>query len=682
MYVEEGGLKALITFLRDVDSSLQAPAVAALRHLTSSASHPEIKQQAVEEGALRPVLRCLNSNPGAKGLRDLQCQCAGLVANLSEHPANQQKIVAEGLTSALVVLAKVSPDSAEILQDVSRAIANLCSNEENHIAIYKQGALLCLIQLTESVDDITQRYAAMGLRFLSANPTIRVYIVQESLLQPFIKLAQSPLLDYQRTAAAAFSSFSLNEENKLKLVRDGGLTQILRCCAYDDLEVKRDCVFALANVADSLEHQLDVVREGAISAMINVGAHDDARVQRDCARAFASLSVTNSIKPELVRQGALPSLFRLTRSLDVATQRFATLAICNVASSGDDKAFIVEQGAIRPLTHLIRFPDAQIQRYAALALAALALGGIGNNKLRLIEEGAVPPLIDLLRYPSADVQLCGCLALNALALGKLSVTKVSVMQSGGLLPLLALLASTDEECVRCALYCLGSLAESKDVLQKLVELGALAHVIALTKCIDTETLRNCGYLLALVVEQQTDYHDDLYREGGLDAAIALACVEDMECQEYATFTLAHLASNREYQVRLVERGALRPLIAMMSVHAEPRHYAGLALLKLADNYENHLRIAEEGGIQALLRIARARSTDEELQYKASLSLGQLASNATRSLPNHTNLKTGDAVIGTSVNKMAQITQTVAAKRAAKDKTTQYLDDKIAREANK
>ncbi|KAG6974314.1 hypothetical protein JG688_00003126 [Phytophthora aleatoria] len=681
-YVEEGGLNSLITFLRDVDASLQAPAVAALRHLTSSASHPEIKQQVVDEGALRPVLRCLNTNPGAKGLRDLQCQCAGLVANLSENLTNQQKIVAEGLTSALVALAKVAQDSAEILQDVSRALANLCSNEENHQAVYKQGALLSLIQLTESADDITQRYAAMGLRFLSANPTIRVHIVQESLLQPFIKLAQSPLIDYQRTAAAAFSSFSLNEENKLKLVRDGGLAQILRCCAYEDLEVKRDCVFALANVADSLEHQLDVVREGAISAMINVGAHDDARVQRDCARVFASLSITNSIKSELVRQGALPSLFRLTRSLDVATQRFATLAICNVASSGDDKAFIVEQGAVRPLTHLIRFPDAQIQRYAALALAALALGGMGNNKLRLIEEGAVPPLIDLLRYPSADVQLCGCLALNALALGKQSVTKVSVMQSGGLLPLLALLASTDEECVRCALYCLGSLAESKDVLQKLVELGTLAHVIALTKCIDTETLRNCGYILALVVEQQTDYHDDLYREGGLDAAIALACVEDMECQEYATFTLAHLASNREYQVRLVERGALRPLIAMMSVHAEPRHYAGLALLKLADNYENHLRIAEEGGIQALLRIARARSTDEELQYKASLSLGQLASNATRSLPNHTTLKTGDAVIGTSVNKMAQITQTVAAKKAAKDKTTQYLDDKIARESIK
>merc|ERR1711964_865884 len=109
-------------------------------------------------------------------------------------------------------------------------------------------------------------------------------------------------------------------------------------------------------------------------------------------------------------------------------------------------------------------------------------------------------------------------------------------------------------------------------------------------------------------------------------------LEDVEVQEYAAFSLAHVASNRDYQVKIVESGGLRPLVAMMSVHAEPRHYAGLALLKLADNFENHIKIAEEGGIQALLRLARARSTDEELQYKAALTVGHLASNAVRLLP--------------------------------------------------
>jgi hypothetical protein len=94
-------------------------------------------------------------------------------------------------------------------------------------------------------------------------------------------------------------------------------------------------------------------------------------------------------------------------------------------------------------------------------------------------------------------------------------------------------------------------------------------------------------------------------------------MEDVECQEYAAFALAHIASNRDYQVILV----VRPLVAMLSSDAEPRYYAGFALLKLADNFENHLRIAEEGGIQASLRLEKVRSTDEQLQYKAALTVG-------------------------------------------------------------
>ena len=73
-------------------------------------------------------------------------------------------------------------------------------------------------------------------------------------------------------------------------------------------------------------------------------------------------------------------------------------------------------------------------------------------------------------------------------------------------------------------------------------------------------------------------------------------MEDIECQEYAAFSLAHLSSNREYQVKLVELGAVRPIVGMLACDAEPKHYAGLALLKLADNFENHLKIAEEGNV--------------------------------------------------------------------------------------
>lgn len=122
---------------------------------------------------------------------------------------------------------------------------------------------------------------------------------------------------------------------------------------------------------------------------------------------------------------------------------------------------------------------------------------------------------------------------------------------------------------------------------------------------------------------------------------------------------------------LVELGALRPLVSMMAVEAEPRHYAGLALLKLADNFENHIRIAEEGGIQALLRLGRARSTDEELQYKAALTVGHLASNAVKLLPkgkaNNSSIGFGATVLQNKADSKA---------RRAQKQTQEHLNQSL------
>ena len=198
------------------------------------------------------------------------------------------------------------------------------------------------------------------------------------------------------------------------------------------------------------------------------------------------------------------------------------------------------------------------------------------------------------------------------------------------------------------------------------------------------------------------------RENAYQTIIDLSLMEDVECQEYAAFSLAHLASNRDNQVKLVNMGVVKPLVAMLSSDAEPKHYAGLALLKLADNFENHLRIAEQGGIQALLKLGRTRSTDDQLQYKAALTLGQIASNAVRILPTtKTAAEGGNAtvkpsatatmsrtmgattgtedlnastqpLIGTGSRVMNRLRAQVAAQKDfAKDTTLNYLDKSLA-----
>ena len=110
----------------------------------------------------------------------------------------------------------------------------------------------------------------------------------------------------------------------------------------------------------------------------------------------------------------------------------------------------------------------------------------------------------------------------------------------------------------------------------------------------------------------------------------------------------------------------------MAVQAEPRHYAGLALLKLADNFENHVAIAKEGGIQALLRLGRTRTTDDELQYKAALTVGNLASNAVKLLPKGGDSQAVSGEIGFAAQQMMAKKTEVAAKRG-REKTEGFLE---------
>ena len=93
----------------------------------------------------------------------------------------------------------------------------------------------------------------------------------------------------------------------------------------------------------------------------------------------------------------------------------------------------------------------------------------------------------------------------------------------------------------------GSLSENEEVKQRLVELGSVLAVVTQMGVGDIEVKRACGYYICTLAEQ-IEYHNDLAREGALESLVALAKQEDGECQEYAAFSLAHIAANRDYQV--------------------------------------------------------------------------------------------------------------------------------------
>lgn len=160
---EDGGIPAMVDLVRQqADEELQALGLAALRHISMEDS---LKKMIVQERALRPSLKAITSNN-----EDIQLQCAGLLANLSELAENQIPMVEDSAVVGLVTLA--FSKNPEIQQDTARALANLASQQDAHVPMYKQGAFTSLVKLSESDLDITQRYASIGIRFLSTDTEV------------------------------------------------------------------------------------------------------------------------------------------------------------------------------------------------------------------------------------------------------------------------------------------------------------------------------------------------------------------------------------------------------------------------------------------------------------------------------------------------------------------------------
>ena len=435
------------------------------------------------------------------------------------------------------------------------------------------------------------------------------------------------------------ASVSLSSDTKAFLIRTKAVKNVLLLALHNDVQVRRDAVFCVANLSDSPELQVDIISEGSIDILHKVGNCHDMVTLRDISRAFSSLSTTNAGKESIIKNGVLGLILTLARSIDILTQRHAALSICNVSCSGN-KAAIVDSTYLRTLIFLLRFPDLNIERYILLTVAALCLGGSDNCKLKMIKEGFMQHLLEKVKFPDIEINCCAALAINSVVMGEYQKIKEEVATCAGLPSILSLAESNDKECAYIAVYLLGNLAENDEVKAKLVGLNTISIIVRTSYSASIQLKRASAYFLALLASG-VDYHNNLAYNSGLEAVIHLAMQADLECQEFSAFSLAYIASNREYQVKLVQMGAIRPLVAMMAADDESKHYAGLALLKLADNYENHLTIAEEGGIQALLKMGRNQVTDEELQYKAALTVGNLASNAVNLMP--TEIKTKDGI---------------------------------------
>lgn len=492
----------------------------------------------------------------------------------------------------------------------------------------------CLISLANATNDtICQQYAATGIQLLCTSLGVRKALVKEKGLDPFLSLASHASITLQLCAATSFCLMTSEESSRLYVVTEA-LNTLLTLSSSSLIYIQRKATCTVANLADTLHTHEQLVNGGVVDRFKDLARISiDSIVVREVTRFFASISVNDIAKEQMADNKVLSCLMKFSRRTDTATRRYSSLAICNLSLHSKHKEKIVgHDGLLNILIFLSKSSDLEVERCAILTMAALALGASQGCKEIIANTGALRTILKAMLCPETLMKQCSSLALNSLILSETNSIKIKINGiEEDLSAILSLLNQTDEQCIHNGIYAVGSMVESAEARKTLISQGCIKAVVKITPSASIEVKRACGYFFS-VLSECVELHEVMASCNALECVVQLSSLVDLECQLYAAFSLVFLASNPDLQVPLVKLGSVRHLVAMMETESEPRHYAGLALLKLADNFENHIQIAEEGGIQALLKLGRSRAADEEVQYKASLTVGSLASKAVTNLP--------------------------------------------------
>ena len=521
---------------------------------------------------------------------------------------------------------------------MSRALANLAVQAEIKFEIYQQGGILCLMDLMCSDDLTCQHYTSAAIQLLCTCFQVRKAIVKERQLGPFITLSSHHSKEFQYCASVVFCLLTEEESNRFYLATEA-LDSLLNLCSNHGIKIQQKAICSIANLADSLDTHSVLVTERTMQILKEIAfSCSDIQVVRNLVRFFASISFNNIAKDQILDQKLFFYLMKFSRHSDKPTQRFSSLAICNVCLHSNQKERIVtHDGLLNMLIFLTKCSDLEVELCSILSVAALALGAKQSSKQQILNSGLLYNIIKALQYPDIKMKQCSSLAFNSLIIFNKDLIESLMVEIESHLPetLFSILGTPDDECIHNAVYALGSLIENDTICQRFVDCGCIKSILDNKSSSSIEIKRACGYFFSVLVEY-TEFHQEMANFGALRYIVHLASLVDIQCQLYASFCLVILASNPNFQVDLVNLGAVRHLVSMMTTELESQHYAGLALLKLADNFENHVKIAEEGGIQALLKLGRSRSVEDEVQYKAALTVGHLASKAVSNLPKFSN----------------------------------------------
>ncbi|KAL1217127.1 Kinesin-like protein KIN-UB [Cardamine amara subsp. amara] len=258
-----------------------------------------------EQVGLQKILQLLESDDA-----NIRIHAVKVVANLAAEEANQEKIVAAGGLTSLLMLLRSYEDET-VRRVAAGAIANLAMNEVSQQLIVDQGGI-SLLSLTaaDAEDPQTLRMVAGAIANLCGNDKLQARLWSDGGIKALLGMVRCGHPDVLAQVARGIANFAKCESRattqgvksgRSLLIEDGALPWIVQHANDEAAPIRRHIELALCHLAQHEVNAKEMISGGALWELV--------RISKECSRedirslAHRTLSSSPVFRSEIRRLG-------------------------------------------------------------------------------------------------------------------------------------------------------------------------------------------------------------------------------------------------------------------------------------------------------------------------------------------------------------------------------------------
>lgn len=250
------------------------------QHRDRENGHKSSFNSLFEQVGLQRILTMLESEDA-----NIRIHAVKIVANLAAEETNQERIVAAGGLTSLLMLLRSYEDET-VRRVAAGAIANLAMNESNQEIIVAEGGISLLAITADNAEDPqTLRMVAGAIANLCGNDKLQVKLRAEGGIRSLLGMVRCRHTDVLAQIARGIANFAKCESRgttqgtktgKSLLLEDGALGWIVQNANNEASPIRRHIELALCHLAQHEVNVKDMIAGGALWELV--------RISRDCSR--------------------------------------------------------------------------------------------------------------------------------------------------------------------------------------------------------------------------------------------------------------------------------------------------------------------------------------------------------------------------------------------------------------